>query len=159
MARAPIQVAVFPFRRTADGFRYAVFRRLDAHYWQPVAGGAVNAEEPLQAAKRETLEEAGIPLSARYRVLETRTYVRADNFKDWNTWPADLYVVPQYYFAVEYEGPIVLSHEHTEWRWVTCDEAIALLHWDSDRTAVWELEQRLRRQDLRGHDPLHTWPG
>lgn len=39
---------------------YAIFSRSDAGYWQGVAGGGEDDETPIQAARRELAEEAGI---------------------------------------------------------------------------------------------------
>jgi len=39
------------------------------------------------------------------------------------------------------------SEQHTECRWVSYEEAARLLRWDSNRTALWELNERLRRND------------
>ena len=64
-------------------------------------------------------------------------------------WPEDLYVIPGYYFGVDGEGlSVVLSSEHTEFRWVTQAEGERLLHWDHDKTALWELNARLRDGNL-----------
>lgn len=61
--RAPMQVIVIPFRlREAHDPEYALFRRSDAK-WQPIAGGAEDAETPAGAARREAAEEAGLPYS------------------------------------------------------------------------------------------------
>ena len=40
---------------------------------------------------------------------------------------------------------IKLSDEHPEYRWLKYDEAHKMLKWDSDRTALWELNERLKR--------------
>lgn len=38
---------------------------------------------------------------------------------------------------------IRLSDEHSEFKWVAYDEAIKLLNFDSNKTALWELKMRL----------------
>jgi dihydroneopterin triphosphate diphosphatase len=58
--RQPLQVIVFPFRVTAAGPEYAVFRRADDGCWQGVAGGVEDGEDLVTAARRETAEEAGL---------------------------------------------------------------------------------------------------
>jgi dATP pyrophosphohydrolase len=59
-------------------------------------------------------------------------------------------VIPQYTFAVHVESDnITLSHEHTEFKWATYEEADQMLHWQSNRTALWELNERLKNGDLR----------
>jgi dATP pyrophosphohydrolase len=70
MGRAAFQVLVFPYRLAADGsLMYALFRRADASYWQGVAGGGEEGESPLEAARREAAEEAGIPGSSDFVAL------------------------------------------------------------------------------------------
>ncbi|MGH7862823.1 MAG: VOC family protein [Candidatus Dormibacteraceae bacterium] len=58
-------------------------------------------------------------------------------------------MIPNYTFGVELTTePIVLSHEHTEHRWLSFEEATALLKWDDNRTALWELHERLTNGDI-----------
>ncbi len=57
-----------------------------------------------------------------------------------------MYVVPEYCFAVGAENnAIVLSSEHTEYQWVDYDSAQEKLHWDSNKNALWELNERLKK--------------
>ena len=150
MPRAPFQVHGFPFRESPVGsFEYAIFRRSDAGYWQAIAGGGEDDESPVEAAKREALEEANIPSSADFFFLQTRASVPVYHFKARDTWPKDLYVIPAHYFAVRAaESEIVLSWEHTEYRWVDYVKAVRLVHWGHDKNALWELNERLLNDDL-----------
>ena len=60
VTRAPFQVLVLPYRfRPSTGLEYAVFRRADLGFWQAISGGGEGAETPLEAAKREALEDVG----------------------------------------------------------------------------------------------------
>lgn len=66
------------------------------------------------------------------------------------SWPDDLYVVPQHFFACDAHGlPLSLSNEHTEFRWLPFAAADALLRYDSNRSALWELAERLRVANLQ----------
>jgi dihydroneopterin triphosphate diphosphatase len=145
MARAPFQVLVLPYRRTADSFEFAVLCRTDDACWQGIAGGGEGQETPLEAAKREAHEEAGIPLEARYTELETVCSVPSYLFRDGAAWGEALYVIPEYSFGVDCTGrQVALSDEHTELRWLPYGEARERLRYDSNRTALWELHQKLR---------------
>jgi dATP pyrophosphohydrolase len=42
---------------------------------------------------------------------------------------------------------IAISREPTAYRWLSYEEAVKLLRWDSNKTALWELNERLRRGD------------
>ena len=53
-------------------------------------------------------------------------------------------MIPEYAFAIECHYAISLSHEHLECVWLTYEEAKARLKWDSNRTALYELDCRLR---------------
>ncbi len=146
MTRAPFQVFVYPYRVTGESnIEYALLRRSDAGYWQAVAGGGEVGETPLQAARREANEEAGIPPGAPFLQLETVESVPVTEFRESHLWGEDIYVIPQYYFGALVEGvPLTRSHEHTEHRWLTYPQARRLLKYDSDRVALWELHQKLR---------------
>ena len=151
MARAPFQVVAFPVLILGDQQRrYVVFRRRVEGYWQGIAGGGEADETPLEAVQRESFEESGIPLNSQWIVLQTRTSVPITHFQHRECWDASILVIPVHYFGVvSSTEEIQLSREHVEYRWVTEERAQTMLKWDSDRTALWELEQLLRRQMIR----------
>ena len=61
-----------------------------------------------------------------------------------DSWDPDIYVIPQYSFAIDVgASDIKLSEEHTEYRWASYRQAAELLKWDSNRVAMWELNERL----------------
>jgi len=71
--------------------------------------------------------------------------VPVTEFKDSYLWSDDLYVIPQYFFGIMAgERQIVLSLEHTEVRWVSFAEAQRLLRYDDNKTALWELDRKLK---------------
>src|SRR5690349_7556190 len=101
MARAPFQVLVFPYRHMDGGdIHYALFRRSDLDYWQGIAGGGEDDETPLETARREAGEEAGIPAEHHYLSLETTNSISVDNFTGHEVWGDSLYVIPEYSFGV-----------------------------------------------------------
>jgi dATP pyrophosphohydrolase len=144
--RAPFQVLIIPFRRTsAAGSEFAVLKRRDTEYWQFVAGGGEDAESPLQAARRETQEEIGVAADAPFLALDSMATVPKHHFAAAATWGSDRYVIPEYCFAVEVGAcPLTLSAEHVDLQWVSYEEACTLLRWDSNRNALWELNERLK---------------
>ena len=146
-SRAPFQVLVFPYRQAGDTeYEYAILRRADEGYWHVVAGGGEGDETALEAARRETYEETGLPENSSFLQLETVSSVPVTEFKDSHLWRDDLYVIPQYFFGVlAGERQIVLSHEHTEYRWARYTEAHRLLKYDDNKTALWELDRKLKR--------------
>lgn len=151
MTRAPFQVVVFPFRRTDSGVEYAVLQRSDDGSWQCVAGGGEDGETPVEAARREAAEEAAIPESRPVYRLQATSMVPIVYIKDWARahWPTDLYVIPNHAFAVDCAAlELRLSHEHVDMKWAPYDEAYALLRWENNKVALWELDERLLRGQL-----------
>lgn len=125
----------------------------DEFFWQGIAGGAEDNESPLETAKREAFEEAGISFSSKYYQLQFKGNVPVSAFTARRYWPKDVYVIPEYYFAVNCDGiDIILSKEHTEFRWVSYEEAVKLLKWDSNKNALWELNERLLNNDLKNYE-------
>ena len=59
-------------------------------------------------------------------------------------------VIPEYCFGVRVgEEQLQLSYEHTEYKWLGYGRAMDMLHWDSNKCALWELNFRVRR-GMRG---------
>ena len=152
MARAPFQILVYPYRKTCHGhFEYALLKRADEGWWQGVAGGGEDEERPLEAARRETFEETGIPPTRDFISLDAVESVPVSGFRDSHLWGEDLYVIPQYAFGVAGQDvQITISLEHTECRWFSYEEARQLVRYDGCKTALWELDKRLKGKGPRG---------
>jgi dATP pyrophosphohydrolase len=91
--RAEFQVLVIPFIREPKGnIKYAVFKRSDGKYWQFIAGGGDEGELPLETAKREAKEEAGLESEKYYR-LKTVSMIPIDVFREHRN-KKNLYVIP-----------------------------------------------------------------
>jgi dihydroneopterin triphosphate diphosphatase len=151
MNRAPFQILVFPYKLSPDGILYAVFSRSDYDCWQGIAGGGQDSETPLQAAKRETQQEADIPGHCPFLALDTINSIPVIHFKDSHLWGDHIYVIPEYAFGVEVGSIVIqLSHEHKEYRWVSYEQAENMLKYEGNKIALWELNQRLLGNDPRG---------
>jgi dATP pyrophosphohydrolase len=148
MARAPYQVTVYPYFIDPEGrIEYVFFFRLTERYgdfWQSIAGGGEDDEKPIEAARREAEEEAGLDPDLDFYQLEAMAMLPADNAAGYMMWGKDVIMVPEYAFAVQVASKEVrLSPEHVECRWVDYETAQELLKWDSNRNALWELNYRL----------------
>ncbi len=153
MPRAPFQVLVLPYRKAAGTFEFAVFRRSDYACWQGIAGGGEDGESPLDAAKREAFEEAGISRIGAFLALQASCTVPVIFFQDDGTWDPALYVIREHSYGADCTGQeLVLSDEHKAAEWLPYAEASARFTYDSNRTALWELNQRLLGLGPRGGD-------
>jgi dihydroneopterin triphosphate diphosphatase len=151
MARAPFQALVYPYYKVGDGeFVYALLKRSDAEYWQAVAGGGEDNETPIEAARRETHEETGISQDSLFLQLDTVLPIPVTEFRDSYLWGDNVYVIPQYCFGVwAKDKHIVLSHEHTDYRWLKYKDAQSLMRYEGNKIALWELDRKLRGQGPR----------
>ena len=149
MARAKYQVLVIPYKRDGGDTLYCIFKRSDMdECWQFVAGGGEDEDgTPLASARREAFEEAGISSRLRFTQLETKCSIATECFpKARRIWGEDCLVIPEYCFAVELEsGDVSISREHGCFEWVDYSTAKERLRYDSNKVALWELDNKIRR--------------
>lgn len=148
--RQPVNIHAYLYHIAPDGTpRYAIFRRADdPKCWQGISGGVESGETPAQAALREAREEAGTPPNLPLYPLDTVSALPSTLFSVRDAWGPDVVVCPMHFFAIPYSGLIALSDEHTEYRWCTYEEAEPLVYWHDQKTALWELHERIRRGNL-----------
>ncbi len=119
---AHYSAGVVPVRRVPGGWRLLLLRSF--HNWDFPKGGIEAGETPLQAALRETLEEAALD-DLRFnwgeQYLETGPYGSRRK-------------VARYYIAETFQEQITLPDspelgrpEHEEWRWVDFSAAERML--------------------------------
>ena len=137
------------FIRQNNELLFCLFKREDLNVWQGIAGGGEEGESATVSAKREALEEAGIPLETKIFPLDSRGSIPVINISGF-IWGQDVPIIPEYSFGIELAGKdIAISHEHTTYEWVTYDQAMERLNWDSNKTALWELNYRLANNLLK----------
>lgn len=137
--REPYQILSIPYRIINGTPLFCIFRRSDSNCWQFIAGGGENGETPIEAAKRETIEEFGVE-PKNIMQLTCIAYVPAEVIAESRRqhWDKNIYVIPEYSFAFECDSDPTLSLEHIEHKWLTYDEARKLLKWDSNKVAMYE---------------------
>ena len=146
--RCEYQVIVIPFIKESPGTKFLVMKRTDDENWQFISGGGENSEAPIDAAKREAIEEANIETSNEFYALDTIASIPKYHFREHRN-KKDIYVIPEYSFAVRLNNyRIKLSGEHTDHKWASYEEALSLLKYDSNKTALWELMSRLEDNQL-----------
>ncbi len=142
--RAPYQVLVLLYKFSEDEPLFCVFQRRTPPVWQFVSGGGEDIESPERAAIREVWEETGLHLQQVTPLTQTAFVPAAviDELRR-QSWPQPTYVIPEYAFAAETDGEVLLSDEHTTYRWCSYEEAHRLLRFDSNKIALYELACRL----------------
>ncbi len=153
MARAKYQVLVIPYLKTDEGILYCIFRRSDMEKcWQFIAGGGEDEDKtPRISAAREAFEEARILGGAKFTELETKCSIATECFRSARAiWGEDCLVIPEHCFAVELtDKNLQISHEHACFEWVTYAEAKQRLRYDSNKVALWELDNKIRMGIIR----------
>jgi len=145
--RQPYQTLIFPYKKENGEYKYAIFLREDMKVWQGICGGGEEGETILETAKRETFEESGISKASKFIQLDTITTMPVIAVTGKFTWGENVFVIKEYCFGVDATNiQIKLSDEHLNYKWVNFEEAEKLLKWDSDKTAIWELNERLKRE-------------
>lgn len=141
--RRPKQVLVFLYKKVNNDYFYCIFLRASGE-WQGVSGGVEDDESLIDTVKREVLEETGISVSNVMELSSVTSIPVVDVAGDFK-FGEDLYVIPEYSFGAYCDGEIKLSSEHKEYKWVSYDDAIKCLKYDSNKTALWELNERLKK--------------
>jgi len=145
--RAPYQVLVFPYTIKDNLIEFAIFKRSDLDYWQGIAGGGEDEEIPIESAKRELFEETGILGSVSFMQLDSISSLSVENVVGEFLWGDDVYVIKEYCFGAQvFSKDIILSKEHSGYKWLSFEEAVKHLKWDSNKTALWELNKRLLKE-------------
>ena len=145
--RIPKQVLIIPYRINEGKIEYCLFKRSDLKIWQWVSGGAEDFDEDLIAsAKRELSEETGIN-DVLIEKLELTAKIPVVNVTKGFVWGEDIFYSEEYAFSVNLKDKeIKLSKEHDEYKWLSYDEAKKLLKYDSNKSALWELNEKLNRK-------------
>lgn len=143
--RAPFQVLIIAFRKTNKGYEFLVLERADMRVCQWISGGGEDDETPLITAIRETHEEIGVK-ATKFIKLDTITSIPAVYFENHANWGENVVVIPEYSFGLEItDEKINLSSEHIQYKWEKYIEAKKILKWDSNITALYELNERLNK--------------
>ena len=143
--REPYQILSIPYRVVDDTPLFCIFCRADSSYWQFIAGGGEDGETRIEAAKRETFEEISVE-SKNIQQLTCIAHVPAGVIAESKRqrWDKNTFVIPEYSFAFECDSELTLSNEHTEYKWLTYNEARKLLKWDSNKVAMYEINCKLQ---------------
>ena len=148
--RAPYQTLTILYKEEQDRFFYAIFYRTSHPIWQFISGGGEEGESILETVVREINEETSIKIDKEQILrLDSKSSIPVVNITGEYTWGDQIYVVPEYTFAVNIKNlNIKLSNEHKEFKWATYEEAMEKLNYDSNKTALWELNERLINKNL-----------
>lgn len=140
--RKPKNVLVFLYRFNKN-IEYCIFYRNDLKFWQGLLGGVEDDEELTDTVIREVYEETGIKVNNIMK-LDTISSIPGINVNKEFNYQNNIYIVYEYAFGIKINNEeIKLSDEHEKYKWVRFEEANNLLKYDSNKTALFELNERL----------------
>lgn len=149
--RTPFQVLVILYRKINEEIEYALFFRKKLNICQFVSGGWEDEKKPIETVVRELREETQIKITKEDVVeLASKSTIPVLNITGEFTWGKDVYVVYEHTFAVNVQySEIVISDEHKGFNWLKYEEAMEKLRFDSNKNALWELNEKLKNGEIK----------
>ena len=148
--RLPHQVLGFPYKKDKNGqYLYAVFlRNSKKEVWQGIAGGVEDFDKSyLDAFKREAYEEANISFDSKVIPLESTCTIPVEKVTKKFIFGKNTILIYEHSFGVEItKENIKLSNEHKDMKWLSYEDAIKVLTYDSNKNALWELNYKLKKE-------------
>lgn len=138
MEKTNNQVEVFLFKRCTGGeISFLMLKRVPEKggFWQPITGNVEKEESFEEAATREVREETGI-----FIILKLINTGYSFDFFDDNRLQHEIVFGAE----IKEEAEIILSQEHTEFKWVNKEEALNnYLKWPGNKEGLKKISQIL----------------
>jgi dATP pyrophosphohydrolase len=120
------------FRETSDGIEFLLLKRSEKEIypglWQMVNGKISEGEKAYQTALREIKEETGIVPEKLWVVPKVDSFYSHEN--------DNIMLLPVFAAQFNFFAKPIISNEHSEFKWVSPEEAKKLLAWDGQRQAI-----------------------
>jgi 8-oxo-dGTP pyrophosphatase MutT (NUDIX family) len=138
--RLPIQIEAILYKRTNGKIQYLLLKTIPrrGEFWQPITGGLEEGETKREGLQREIHEETEIQNIV--KIIGNVHYFEFQSSK-----------LTEYVFGVEVasdETVFLDGKEHSEYRWCSFEEALTLLKWKENQTALEKLNEILRSRDV-----------
>ncbi len=130
-------VEVHIFRETENAIEFLLLKRAEDQIypavWQMVSGKIKESEKAFETSLRELKEETNLT------PLKMWIAPKVNSFYSSQT--DSICLIPVFAVQVKKDSKVIISDEHSEYKWVTSDEAKRLLAWDGQRKAVDLIEE------------------
>ena len=130
-------VEVHIFKETENAIEFLLLKRAEDQIypavWQMVSGKIKEGEKAFETSLRELKEETNLT------PLKMWIAPKVNSFYSSQT--DSICLIPVFAIQVKKDSKVIISDEHSEYKWVTSDEAKRLLAWDGQRKAVDLIEE------------------
>ena len=130
-------VEVHIFRETENAIEFLLLKRAEDQIypsvWQMVSGKIKESEKAFETSLRELTEETNLT------PLKMWIAPKVNSFYSSQT--DSICLIPVFAVHVKKDSKVIISNEHSEYKWVTSNEAKRLLAWDGQRKAVDLIEE------------------
>lgn len=134
-------VSVVVVRKKAGKDEVLLLRRTRslAGEWCQVAGAIEAGETAWQTALREVMEETGLKLEKLYSADICEQFYEADR--------NSISLLPVFVGYARPEDPVTLNDEHSEYRWVSFQQAIGMIPFSGQRKMLRDIRSEFVKRE------------
>lgn len=137
MADIPVRsfgVSVVALRERHAGYEVLLLRRTRTlkDEWCQIAGGIEEGETAWQAAIRELAEETALISKDLYYADICEQFYEADRDA--------ISIMPVFVAYIDEDAEVIINHEHSEFRWVSFEDAIQMVPFAGQRHVLRHVE-------------------
>ncbi|MBN2209864.1 MAG: NUDIX domain-containing protein [Sedimentisphaerales bacterium] len=117
--------------------RYLIIKRQTPYLndtWQMVSGALEKGETAWEAALREIEEETGLVPDRLYSINDVELFYEINQ--------NCINIIPVFVGFLDTEQSVRLSHEHSEYKWVSAEEAVAFFSFDNQMKTIRRIEKQ-----------------
>jgi len=130
-------IEVHIFRETDLAIEFLLLKRAEDQIypavWQMVSGKIKESEKAFETSLRELNEETNL--------THLKMWVAPKVNSFYSSQTDSICLIPVFAVQVKKDSKVIISNEHSEYKWVTSAEAKRLLAWDGQRKAVDLIEE------------------
>lgn len=131
------------FRQVENDIEFLLIKRSDDDelfpgLWQMVTGSINEGEKAYETALREIQEETGL--------VPLKFWIAPNVNSFYNQIKDVINFIPVFAALVEKNSKVILSNEHSDYKWVQYDEAVKMLVWKGQRNSVDTIHQYFTKE-------------